>query len=107
MSAVSTLGPTRLPAAQIWLLAFVAVQVLDGTMSYVGVGLHGPTIEANPLVAWYASVLGPAVGLTAAKLFAVSCGAVLYITARHRWVAALTVLYLVFAVVPWMHVLSL
>jgi hypothetical protein len=41
-----------------------------------------------------------------AKLFAVTCGAVLYVTARHRWVAVLTVVYLAFAVVPWVSLLS-
>jgi hypothetical protein len=96
----------RLSRAQILWLAFVIVQVLDGVMSYVGVSLHGPAIEANPLVGWYLAAFGPAVGFTAAKLFAVTCGAVLYVTARHQWVAALTLLYLVFAVGPWVSLLS-
>jgi hypothetical protein len=96
----------RLSSAQIVWVAFVAVQALDGAMSYVGVSLHGPAIEANPLVGWYLAAFGPAVGFTVAKLFAVTCGAVLYVTARHRWVAVLTVVYLVFAVVPWVGLLS-
>jgi hypothetical protein len=41
-----------------------------------------------------------------AKLFAVTCGAVLYLTARHRWVAILTLVYIVFAVGPWVQLLS-
>jgi hypothetical protein len=93
------------PAQIVW-LAFVAVQALDGAMSYIGVSLHGPGIEGNPLVAWYLSTFGPALGFTVAKLFAVTCGAVLYMTARHRWVAILTVVYVVFAVVPWVSLLS-
>ena len=92
-------------ALTLW-LAFVVVQILDGVMSYVGVSLYGPGIEANPLVGWYLSAFGPAVGFTAAKLFAVTCGAVLYVTARHQWVAVLTVIYLVFAVGPWVTVLT-
>ena len=96
----------RLSSAQIVWLAFVVVQALDGAMSYVGVSLHGPEIEGNPLVAWYLSALGPAVGFTMAKLFAVTCGAVLYMTARHRWVAILTIIYVVFAVVSWVGLLS-
>lgn len=99
-------GTRRLSHAEILWLAFVTVQALDGAMSYVGVSLHGPDIEANPLVGWYLAAFGPAVGFTAAKLFAVTCGAVLYITARHKWVAVLTILYIVFAVGPWVHVLS-
>jgi hypothetical protein len=96
----------RLSGAQILWLAFVAVQALDGVMSYVGVSLHGPGIEANPLVGWYLGAFGPAVGFTMAKLFAVTCGAVLYLTARHRWVAVLTLVYLIFAVGPWVGLLS-
>ena len=96
----------RLSSAQILWLAFVIVQALDGAMSYVGVSLHGPDIEANPLVGWYLMAFGPAVGFTVAKLFAVTCGAVLYVTGRHRWVAILTVVYLIFAVGPWVRVLS-
>ena len=45
-------------ALTLW-LAFVVVQILDGVMSYVGVSLHGPGIEANPLVGWYLSAFGP------------------------------------------------
>lgn len=97
----------RFSRAEALFLAFVTVQALDGAMSYIGVSLYGPAIEANPLVAWYLAAFGPAVGFTAAKLFAVTCGAVLYVTARHRWVAALTLVYLVFAVGPWAGVLSL
>jgi hypothetical protein len=87
-------------------MGFVIVQALDGAMSYVGVSMHGPLIEGNPLVAWYLTVLGPAAGFAAAKLFAVTCGAVLYVTGRHTWVAVVTVVYLVFAVIPWVGVLS-
>ena len=92
--------------AQLVWLAFVLVQALDGAMSYVGVSLHGPDIEGNPLVAWYLGAFGPALGFTVAKLFAITCGAVLYLTHRHRWVAILTVVYVIFAVVPWVSLLT-
>jgi hypothetical protein len=88
------LPPRRLSRAELVLLAFVTVQVLDGVMSYVGVHTFGSWIEANPLVAWYAS------------MFAIGCGTILYLMARHRTVAALTLFYLAFAVVPWVHVLG-
>ena len=97
----------RLTRAELVWLAFVAVQVLDGAMSYIGVRAFGSWIEANPLVAWYASIFGPAVAFTAVKLFAIGCGTMLYLMARHRTVAALTLFYLAFAVVPWAHVLTL
>jgi hypothetical protein len=89
------------------MLAFVTVQALDGILSYVGVRTFGPWVEANPLVAWYAATFGPAVAFTLVKLFAIGCGAVLYLMARHRTVAVLTLFYLMFAVVPWAHVLTL
>ena len=101
---------TRLPRRQtssvegLW-LAFVAVQVLDGVLTYIGVRTFGLGIEANPLVAWYAGAFGPAAGLAAAKLFAIACASVLFATARHRTVAVLTMVYLVFAIMPWAHVL--
>src|SRR5687768_683083 len=99
-----------LPARQIshvdllW-LAFITVQVLDGVLTYIGVRTFGLGIEANPLVAWYAGMFGPAVGLVAAKLFAIGCASVLFLTARHRTVAVLTLIYIVFAIVPWASVL--
>lgn len=99
-------GSRTLSKAEVLFVAFVIVQALDGAMSYVGVHRHGLGIEANPLVAWYLDVLGPGFGFTVAKLFAVTCGAVLYVTARHRWVALLTLIYIVFAVGPWLHLLS-
>jgi hypothetical protein len=107
---MASLAQFRLPTrrfsnAEILWLAFVTVQALDGVMSYVGVTRHGQGVEANPVVGWYLSAFGPAVGFVAAKLFAVTCGAVLYITDRHRWVAALTFLYLIFAVAPWLNLL--
>lgn len=100
----------RLPRRQmssvdgLW-LAFVAVQALDGVLTYIGLRTFGLGIEANPVVAWYAGAFGPAAGLLAAKLFAVACASILYVTARHRTVAVLTLLYLAFAIAPWAHVL--
>ena len=97
----------RLSKGEIVWLAFVLVQAMDGAMSYVGVHTFGSWIEANPVVAWYAAIFGPAVAFTVVKLFAVACGTVLYLTSRHRTVAVLTLFYLAFAVMPWAHVLGL
>jgi uncharacterized membrane protein len=97
------LQPARESAAQwIW-IAFVLVQALDGGMTFVGIHMFGPPIEANPLVAWYVSAMGPAFALCAAKLFAVGCGITLYLAARHRTLAALALTYVVAAVGPWVH----
>jgi hypothetical protein len=84
--------PRGLSRAELLWLAFVTVQALDGVFSYVGVATLGPGIEANPLLGWYLEVFGP--------------GAVLYMTHHHRVVAGLTLMYVVFAVGPWIHVLS-
>ena len=106
LRAIALQFPTRrVSRAELVWLAFVTVQALDGVMSYLGVHILGSWIEANPLVAWYAATFGPAVAFTLVKLFAVACGTMLYLTARHRTVAVLTLFYLAFAVVPWVHVL--
>jgi uncharacterized protein DUF5658 len=93
------------PITGLW-LTFLLVQVLDGVLTYIGVMTFGLGIEANPVVAWYASTFGPAAGLIAAKLFAVACASVLYMTARHGTAALLTIAYVVLAIVPWAHVLT-
>jgi hypothetical protein len=98
--------PRRLSKAELAWLAFVTVQALDGIFSYVGVYTIGSEIEANPLLSWYVSAFGPAAAFAGAKLFAVGCGAVLYLTGRHHWVTFLTAVYVIFAVGPWVHVLS-
>lgn len=98
--------PRRLSRAEIAWLAFVTVQALDGVFSYVGVATIGSGIEANPLLAWYLQMFGPGAAFLGAKLFAVACGAVLYMTHHHRMVAGLTAMYAIVAVGPWIHVLS-
>jgi hypothetical protein len=89
-------------AEAIW-IAFVVVQALDGAMTFIGMQTFGTRIEANPLVAWYVVAFGPALALCAAKLFAVACGAALYLTAHHKTIAVLALTYLVCAVGPWVH----
>ena len=74
-------------------------------LQYVVIALLGVGLVVTS-VGWYLSAFGPAVGFTMAKLFAVTCGSVLYFTARYRWVAILTLLYLIFAVGPWVGLLS-
>ena len=105
--AVPVVSPLRrsMPWPELIWLSFVLVQVLDGVMSYVGVH-HIGWMEGNPLVEWYTMVLGPAVAFTVVKLFAVACGSVLYLKARHRTVAALTLFYLAFAVAPWANIIG-
>jgi hypothetical protein len=83
------------------LSAFVLVQVLDGVLTYVGVTAYGPHLEANPLVRWYVSALGPGPALITVKAFAISCALPLYSCALHGTLTALTALYFAGAIVPW------
>lgn len=83
------------------ILLFVLVQGLDGALTYLGVHVFGHGIEANPIVRSAVSLAGVGGGLAAAKLFAVSLGILLHLRRVHLVVAALTVLYLTVAILPW------
>jgi hypothetical protein len=96
----------RLSTATIILASFIVIQALDGLLSYLGVSAHGLWLEGNPIVSWYAHQFGPGVAFAGAKLFAITCGGVLYLAGRHAWLAVLTVVHLVAAVVPWTYILA-
>jgi hypothetical protein len=88
-------------------LAFLIVQALDGTLTYVGLVTIGKVVEGNPLVASLMAAFGLGLGLTGAKLFAASLGIALHIIGAHRLVAALTTFYLAGAIFPWVAVLAI
>jgi len=94
------------PFGNFIVLAFLVVQALDGTLTYVGLATLGRVIEGNPVVASLMTVFGLGVGLAGAKLFAASLGIALHIFGAHRLVAALTAFYLAGAILPWMAVLA-
>jgi hypothetical protein len=96
----------RLSTATLILAAFVVIQALDGLLSYLGVSAHGLWLEGNPIVSWYAHQFGPGVAFAGAKLFAIACGAVLYLTGRHTWLVVLTLVHVVAAIAPWTYILS-
>lgn len=85
-------------------LGFLFVQWLDWVFTYAGIALWGPSIEANPLISSAVAVAGAGVGLTAAKLVAVSCGIVLHLRRVHAMVALLTAVYVAVAIGPWLAV---
>jgi hypothetical protein len=87
------------------IVLFLCAQILDGTFTYVGLHAFGPTIEANPLLAWLISVLGPAGALASAKTAAIVAGGFLHLWAVHGAVAVLTGVYLLLAIGPWTHLL--
>jgi hypothetical protein len=84
----------------IW-LAFIVTQISDGVLTYVGITTLGTSVEANPLLAWYIAAIGITAAIVGAKLFALACGILLYVLARHRLIAVLTAVYVVAAVWPW------
>ena len=88
------------------LLVFLAAQLCDGALTYIGVHAFGLDIEANPIVGWYIAVMGAGYALFATKAVAVGCAALLHLFARHRVIGALTILYLAMAVRPWVHLLA-
>lgn len=87
------------------LCAFLLTQVSDGVLTYIGVSRYGMQLEANPLLAWMMATMGQGPGLLAAKTAASGCGIALHLSAVHHVLAALTVFYVVVAILPWLAVL--
>ena len=84
------------------LFVFVAVQCTDAWLTAIGIDRFGSAVEANPILAWYVTAFGAGIALVSAKAIAVGCAAALYAHACHRTLSALTLLYLIFAIIPWM-----
>ena len=82
-------------------VCFVIVQCLDGVLTYLGVHIWGPSIEANPLVSSAVALAGVGGGLAAAKLAAIGLGMALHLWRVHGVVAFLTAFYIAVAIVPW------
>jgi hypothetical protein len=103
--ATAPLRARRSRFGDVVFLLFAIVQIADGWMTYQGIRLYGPGVEANPLIVWYASIFGAAAALTGAKTLAVMCGVILHLLARHVVIAFLTITYVIAAVLPWMQLL--
>jgi hypothetical protein len=82
-------------------ITFMVVQALDGVLTYLGVHIWGPAVEANPLISSAVSFAGVGTGVAMAKLFAVGLGMILHLRRVHGVVALLTAFYLAVAIVPW------
>lgn len=82
-------------------IGFLLVQVLDGVFTYLGVRIWGPTIEANPVISSAMALAGLAGGLAGTKAIAMAFGIVLHLRRVHNLVAALTLVYLGVAILPW------
>jgi hypothetical protein len=82
-------------------VVYLIVQCLDGVLTYLGVSIWGPAIEANPLISTAMAVAGPIPGLAGAKLVAIGFGMALHLRRVHNIVALLTFIYLTVAILPW------
>ena len=88
-------------------VVFLVMQCLDGVFTYLGVGIWGPGIEANPIVASAMTAGGLTVGLCGAKLVAIGFGMLLHLRRIHNLVALLAGVYFTVAIVPWAALLLL
>lgn len=88
--------------ANLIIIAFFFVQALDGMLTYAGVTVFGPDIEANLLILWLIAMFGPAAGLLVAKLIPCLLGCFLHLEGYHGIIGVLTALYVIVAIVPWM-----
>lgn len=94
-------GTQRHVFGDIALVVFLLAQALDGALTYVGVSLHGPEMEGNPLIGWLMAQLGEGPGLATAKVTASLFGIVLHLSAVHKAVFLLALFYITVAIVPW------
>ncbi len=96
----------------IYLGVFLAsLQVFDGVLTSLGLERMGVHAEANPLLRYLMHHVGPTSALLVVKGMAVFVVLVLTVLARKmRWIkdliAALSCLYLMAAIVPWLYVLG-
>jgi len=88
------------------LTSFILLQLVDWIATYRGLTVFGTSIEANPLLRFLMERYDIILVLTAFKIFAALAGSFLHFVNRHSVVAALTVLYALFAIIPWMRMLA-
>ena len=98
-------GTRRDRFGDIALIAFLIAQASDGVLTYVGVTSYGLHMEANPIIGWLMASIGQGAALASAKVAAGLFGIALHLSSVHRAVAALALLYLAVAVLPWLAIL--
>lgn len=92
--------------ARLTLAIFIVFQVADGLITYTAVDIFGFGAEGNPLLRSWILLAGPGLALFGAKAIACGCSWVLFMAGRHKALAAVSILYLFGAVVPWLIHLS-
>ena len=91
--------------ANVAVVLFLIAQACDGVLTYVGVSVYGPTIEANPMLGWLMGAMGQGMALATAKVIAGAFGIALHLCAVHKVVAALAGFYVIVAILPWIGIL--
>lgn len=89
---------------QLIIAIFLVAQAWDGLLTYAAVMLFGISAEGNPLLATWMTLVGPERAIVGAKLLASGCGVLLHCLGVDRALAALTALYGVAAIGPWLAV---
>jgi hypothetical protein len=88
------------------LAVFFVLQIADGLITFEAVTLFGAAAEGNPLLATWMMLVGVGPALLGAKLVACGCAAFLHKCGYHRVLAGLATMYVVLAVGPWLHFLT-
>lgn len=97
----SLMGDNATRFGNLVIVLFLLAQATDGVFTYIGLTQHGLVGEGNPLLAWLMHALGTGPALAGAKFAAAGFGMILHLTAVHRIIFGLTIVYLLAAVLPW------
>ena len=84
------------------LVVFLLTQLFDGILTYTAVAWLGVVGEGNMLLATAMRVAGAGPALLGAKSLAAVCGVLLYLRGFHGVLGALTGLYILAAIAPWL-----
>ena len=90
------------PTPRLILLVFLLAQIFDGILTYVAVAWLGVVGEGNALLAAAMHLAGAGPALFGAKTLASCCGVLLYVRGFYGTLGALTGLYLLAAITPWL-----
>ena len=92
------------PTPRLILLVFLVLQVFDGILTYTAVAWLGVVGEGNVLLATAMQAAGAGPALFGAKTLAAACGLLLYVRGFYGILGALTGLYALAAITPWLMV---
>ena len=90
------------PSPGLILTVFFVAQIFDGLLTYAAVGVLGVAGEGNALLAAGMAAVGTGPTLVVAKTVASACGLWLHVQGCYAVLGALTGLYLIGAITPWL-----